>query len=172
MGLYFSWVSFPVVCALIYVRLLYSSLVDLTDDEQAHREIRSGNQFNSSMHFLDRFTPWSVYILCLSGVRRDQARCTCRCEGVSHLDKKKSGARKQFSFQMLSQIPAMFEHHQIELGSICLFIYFLAPFRALSRLEAKLAIHNTHTHNCSNTNGYTILVYVICTTAGGKFVSK
>ena len=91
-----------------------------------------------------------------------------------NLDKKKSGARKQFTFQMLSQIPAMFEHHQIELGSICLFIYFLAPFRALSRLEAKLAIHNTHTHthNCSNTNGYTILVYVICTTAGGKFVSK
>ena len=29
------------MCALIYVRLLYSSLVDLTDDEQAHREIRS-----------------------------------------------------------------------------------------------------------------------------------
>ena len=162
MGLYFSWVSFPVVCALIYVRLLYSSLVDLTDDEQAHREIRSGNQFNSSMHFLDRFTPWSVYILCLSGVRRDQARCTCRCEGVSHLDKKKSGARKQFSFQMLSQIPAMFEHHQIELGSISLFIYFFGSllFTIKTRGQARNPQHTQ------------LLEYkrllVICTTEGAS----
>ena len=134
------------MCALIYVRLLYSSLVDLTDDEQAHREIRSGNQFNSSMHFLDRLhhDQFAFYVYQESGGTKHGVPADAR---EFHIwIKKKSGARKQFSFQMLSQIPAMFEHHQIELGSICLFIYFLAPFRALSRLEAKLAIHNTHTH--------------------------
>ena len=47
-----------------------------------------------------------------------------------HIWIKKNGTRKQFSLHMLSKIPAIFEHHQIELVSESIF-YFLIPFSSL-----------------------------------------
>ena len=38
-----------------------------------------------------------------------------------HIWIKKSGTRKQFTQHMLSKIPAIFEHHQIELVSLPFF---------------------------------------------------
>ena len=38
-----------------------------------------------------------------------------------HIWIKKSGTRKQFTQHMLSKIPAIFEHHQIELVSLRFF---------------------------------------------------
>ena len=36
-----------------------------------------------------------------------------------HIWIKKNGTRRQFSLHVLSKIPAIFEHHQIELVNLC-----------------------------------------------------
>ena len=59
-----------------------------------------------------------------------------------HIWIKKSGTRKQFSQHMLSKIPSIFEHHQIELVSVlfifhrslCVAVFINPP--PLSRLNA------------------------------------
>ena len=59
--------------------------------------------------------------------------------GKYHIWIKKSGSCKQFSLHMLSKIPGMFEHLQIELASIYIahvyyYYYFVAPNYAMDKV--------------------------------------
>ena len=62
-----------------------------------------------------------------------------------HIWIKKSGTRKQFSQRMLSKIPFIFEHHQIELVSVhfivhyilCIAVFIIPPFFAVFTITTK-----------------------------------
>ena len=87
--------------------------VDLT--EQEYRGIRQGPYLSSCVLAFNKHTQTSHYFRFGSGGIMHGVPADAR---EDHIWIKKSGTRKQFSQHMLSKIPSIFEHHQIELVSV------------------------------------------------------
>jgi len=90
--------------------------VDLT--EQEYRGIRQGPYLSSCVLAFNKHTQTSHYFRFGSGGIMHGVPADAR---EDHIWIKKSGTRKQFSQHMLSKIPSIFEHHQIELVSLPFF---------------------------------------------------
>ena len=61
-----------------------------------------------------------------------------------HIWIKKNGTRRQFSLHVLSKIPAIFEHHQIELVNFCALVFFWGFCFFDQRLSQPIRLSVTH----------------------------